>query len=175
MEHAPRPQYQDELKAFGRELAAIVDPLLGPSVHGWRKRHSVATAVAEIRTRSGLRIHGDIASFFSNVDQVRLRKMVDRVDSRLWARIEPWLPEIGLPEGCAISPPLANLYLTDIDSRFPIVRFADNLLLIDPNPEPLFHTLRRHLTDIGLVITPSSIEHDPTHFCKTALAPFGAA
>lgn len=157
------------LRNFGRQIAALVEPRLRQNCHGWRKGHSVATAVSDIESRVGNRVVCDVHHYFPTVDQVRLRKMVNKLDATLWSEIAPWLPETGLPTGCAISSPLANLYLSDIDRRFPIVRYADNFLVTADDTERVLRKLQRHLDDIGLQM--HEVEHNPARFCGTLLGP----
>ena len=157
------------LRNFGQHIAALVETRLSTNCHGWRKGHSVATAVSDIESRAGKRVTCDIRHYFPDIDQARLRKMVNKLDAALWSDIAPWLPETGLLTGCAVSSPLANLYLSDIDRRFPLVRYADNFLVTADDTGPVLHKLQRHLADIGLEM--HEVEEDPARFCGTPLSP----
>ena len=81
------------------------------------------------------------------------------------------MPAAGLPQGCAFSPPLANLYLVDFDLRFPIVRYCDNFVAVSDYPELVLNRFVRQLGDIGLEC--HEIEFDPTTFCKSPLKSAG--
>lgn len=156
-----------ELKA---RLDHLVDPLLGPGVHGWRRGHSVATAVERIASMPDPRISCDIVSYFSCIEQDRLARMVRRLDPHLWHDLEPWMPPggIGVPEGCACSPSLANLYLTDVDNRWPeLTRYGDNVILSGPRVHRKLPALRCQLLNIGLLL--HDVVVGPESFCGQVL------
>ena len=95
-------------------------------------------------------VDADISNFFDTVDHPllfqRFRELCD--DEELLSLITQWLtalivdghkPKVknttGLPQGCPISPMLANLYLDKFDERmeqegFKLVRFADDFLIL---------------------------------------------
>ena len=146
----------------------VVEPVLPDNIHGWRPDRSVQTAVTRINSMPGERLAFDIRAYFDQIDQQRLKRQLDRLDPCLWPELERWLPEQGLAQGVAFSPVLANLYLAEIDRRHPTVRYADNVMIIDPDPERIYRRLQRQLGDVGL--TCHQIDRAPTHFCKTQLA-----
>ena len=163
------PEWSDRpvIKRLAEDVRDMVEPLLTDAVHGWRPKRNVASAVLRIHGMSGPRAACDVRSYFANVDLRRLKKMVNRLDPMMWGRIEPWLPDEGLPEGCSFSPHLANLYLAPFDERFPLTRYGDNLLLVDPDAETLLSRLRTQLLDVGLMT--HQVELDPRAFCKWPL------
>lgn len=167
--HLISPIHRDELavKKIAQRISAVVEPELANGVHGWRKGGSVQTAVRHIRLLPGERLSFDIEAYFPSIDQQRMRHKLDRLDPTLWPSIQRWLPDIGLPSGFAFSPALGNLYLADIDRRFPIVRYCDNIMVIDQDPNRVFGKLERHLADIGLTCHEKTIS--PTTFCKQRL------
>jgi hypothetical protein len=167
------PLFRDQpaVKAIGREATAMVEPLLSDKLHSYRPRRSVQTAARHIESMPGHRMGFDILSYYPSIDQTRLRRKVNHLDPTIWPRIEPWLPRTGLPIGSAFSNPLANLYLSDIDARYPIVRYCDNIVLVSDEPEREYIRLRRHLSDIGLECHDEVL--NPTRFCGVPLQPTG--
>ena len=148
-------------------VRVAVEPVLSSGVHGWRRGRSVTTAVRHISSMPGDRLSFDIRAYFGSIDQTRLRRKLDRLDATLWPTIARWLPDQGLPTGFAFSPTLANLYLADIDARFPIVRYADNIMVVSEAPEKVFGRLERQLGDVGLEC--HQVEVAPVRFCKARL------
>ena len=149
-------------------IAHLIEPELGPNVHGWRRRHSVRTAIEHIASLEGRRFGFDIQRFFVNIDQRTLKRKLDRLEPTVWGDIERWLPEHHLQEGAAFNPALANLYLAEVDRRFPMaVRYCDNIMIVDPDPERVFVRLRKQLSDLGLACHDE--QADPIRFCKNPL------
>lgn len=141
-----------------------------PNNHGWVKGRSVDTAVADIRSREGAMVKGDIEAFFQSIDQKRLKRQLDKIEPGLWPLVEPHLPDHGVPTGYPFSTVLGNLYLTPIDRRFPeMVRYADNFIVISQQRESVWGRLVRHLNDIGLSV--HDVVFDPTTFCKKQIDP----
>jgi len=164
----PLWKYRDLTKALKHRVDAIVDPLLAPNCHGWRNHYDVHTAVKRIEAMGGERLSCDITNFFPSINQKRLKHLVSRYDHHLWLDVEPFMPEggYGLPEGCAFSPPLANLYLTALDDRWPeMTRYGDNIMLCCDNPAPKMDKLKRQLRDIDLFTHPMEADI----FCKQRL------
>jgi hypothetical protein len=155
------------VRKIARQIAAAVQPELSDGVHGWRTGHSVQTACRHIRSLTGERLSFDIEKYFESIDQRRMRQKLDRLDPTLWPSIQRWLPDRGLPSGFAFSPALGNLYLADIDRRFPIVRYCDNIMVVDQDPNRVFEKLERHLADIGLACHEKVC--DPVAFCRQRL------
>lgn len=137
------------------------------NVHGWLRGRSVHTAVTDISGRVGERLSFDIVDFFGSINTHRLARKVNRLDPLLWQEIVRFLPEKGIPTGFRFSPLLGNLYLLDIDCRFPIVRYADNIMIVGDDPMRIFQKVQRHLADIDLAC--HKIEVDPDFFCKQPL------
>jgi CRISP-associated protein Cas1 len=135
-------------------LTPLVESELGANTFAYRKGLSRMTAAREIERLRNLGynwvVDADISSFFDRVDHQllfqRLRELCD--DEELLTLIKRWLtalivdghnPKVknttGLPQGCPISPMLANLYLDKFDERiekegFKLVRFADDFLIL---------------------------------------------
>jgi len=135
-------------------LTPLVESELGANTFAYRQGLSRITAAREIERLRNLGYHwvvdADISSFFDTVDHPllfqRFRELCD--DEELLKLISRWLTAeivdgqnpkvkntIGLPQGCPISPMLANLYLDKFDERiekegFKLVRFADDFLIL---------------------------------------------
>ncbi len=135
-------------------LMPLVESELGATTFAYRPGLSRITAAQEIERLRNLGYHwvvdADISNFFDNVDHSllfqRFRELCD--DEVLLKLLARWLtafivdgqnPKIrnvnGLPQGCPISPMLANLYLDKFDERiekegFKLVRFADDFLIL---------------------------------------------
>ena len=165
----PLPQQLNEVDAITKQLAKVCNKRIPSNVHGWRKGHSVATAIADIGDRTGRRLSFDLLDCYASIDQRRLAKKVNRIRPALWERISKFLPEAGIPTGFSFSPMLVNLFLEQIDRRFPAVRYADNIMIVADEPERCFLKMQRHLNDLGL--TCHEVEVDPTHFCQSLLPP----
>ena len=143
-------------------LTPLVESELGANTFAYRQGLSRMTAAREIERLRNLGYHwvvdADISSFFDTVDHPllfqRFRELCD--DEELLKLISRWLTAqivdgqnpktnntTGLPQGCPISPMLANLYLDKFDERiekegFKLVRFADDFLILcktKPNAE----------------------------------------
>ena len=135
-------------------LTPLVESELGANTFAYRPGLSRMTAAREIERLRNLGynwvVDADISSFFDTVDHPllfqRFRELCD--DEELLKLIARWLtaeivdgqnPRVknntGLPQGCPISPMLANLYLDKFDERmeqegFKLVRFADDFLIL---------------------------------------------
>jgi len=135
-------------------LTPLVESELGANTFAYRPGLSRMTAAREIERLRNLGynwvVDADISSFFDTVDHPllfqRFRELCD--DEELLKLIARWLtaeivdgqnPKVknttGLPQGCPISPMLANLYLDKFDERmeqegFMMVRFADDFLIL---------------------------------------------
>jgi len=120
---------------------------------GYRKGRSVRQAVFKVREyfMKGYCwvVDADIDAFFDNVDHSLLLKKFAKVgqDQRLhelialWTAAEIWDGEKisvlkkGLPQGSAISPVLANLFLDELDEEmlkngYKYVRYADDYVIL---------------------------------------------
>jgi len=135
-------------------LTPLVESELGANTFAYRPGLSRMTAALEIERLRNLGyswvVDADISNFFDTVDHQllfeRFQELCD--DEELLKLIKRWLtveivdghnPRVkntaGLPQGCPISPMLANLYLDKFDERmekegFKLVRFADDFLIL---------------------------------------------
>ena len=149
-----------------RRVDELVVPLLAEGVHGYRKRHSIHTAVSHVERLEGERLSFDIESYFASIDKERLKRLMDRLDPTIWWDIGPFLGANGIRTGPHFSPMLSNLYLNELDHRFGWVRYCDNIMIVAPDAEKVFTKAQRHLGDIGLtchqvVINPTSFLRQP--------------
>lgn len=124
---------------------------------GYRKGRSVRQAVYKIREyyEQGYRwvVEADIDAFFDTVDHdLMLEKCTRHIpDPAMLALIEMWLRaeiwdgstvfrlEQGLPQGSAVSPVLANLFLDELDEAmlakdFKFIRYADDYVVLCRTP-----------------------------------------
>ncbi len=135
-------------------LYPIIDAELETCTFGYRhgiSRQGAAREIDRLRTQ-GYRwvVDADIRNFFDSVDHdllfERLRELID--DEELLRLLRTWItakivdgenPRIhnvkGLPQGCPISPVLANLFLDKFDERiekdgYKLIRFADDFLIL---------------------------------------------
>lgn len=161
------PRFQAREKEITEDVNRVVSPILADGVHGYRKRHSIHTAVQHVERLRGRRLAFDIKEFFPSIDQAHLEKLVNRLDPSLWQDIRPFLGHRGIRTGVRFSPMLSNLYLNNLDHRFRWVRYCDNIMIVGPDPERVFRRAQRHLKDIGL--TCHKIEIDPTSFLRQPL------
>lgn len=146
IECVPDYRYEAAFRLSKRHLEALVEPALTEAVHGWRRGHSVQTAISRITAMNGALYGLDIVNFFQSINQHRLGDIVRTrlADGRrAWEWIQRHLPETGLPEGAPWSPLLANLYLCPVDERFPtLTRYGDNLAIVD-HPTRIVATIGR--------------------------------
>ncbi len=154
------------------QIEALVEPRLSPAVHGWRRGHGVPTAVERITSMRGTCAGLDIVGYFEHVDQERLRRKVCTLPSgqRMWERIAVCLPPSGLPDGASFSPVLANLYLDEIDRRFALTRYADNIVIVADGKRRAarqLHALKAQLLDMDL--RSHEIEIGEVSFCRQRL------
>lgn len=117
--------------------------------HGYRQKHSVATAVAQVLEHrdQGLRwvVHADIQACFDSLDHAILMELIGRVIQdwfvlnlmRLWLRAgrKHRRQARGVPMGAVLSPLWANIYLHQLDRRllragYTLVRYADDFLIL---------------------------------------------
>lgn len=146
-------------------LTPVVDPHLGPSSFAYRPGLGVADAVqAVVALREeglGWVARTDVDDCFPSVPVGLARRMigalvgdadllrvVDLLLGRLYVRAGAGrrVPR-GLPQGCALSPLLANLVLTHLDDAllergFPVVRYADDVTVGARDRDEAWEALR---------------------------------
>jgi group II intron reverse transcriptase/maturase len=136
-------------------LEPEVEPMFHPDSYGYRPNRSALDAVGTCRERcwkSAWVLDLDLKSFFDSVDHKLMLKAVAAHTKERWVLlyVERWLKapldegndtlaarDRGTPQGSAISPVLANLYLhyafdTWMAREFPVVqfeRYADDVVV----------------------------------------------
>ena len=140
-------------RALALLLERRVESRLGPMAHGYRRGLGTGTAISAANSLlAGGRKHfgrTDITKFFDRIDRERLLadvqalgvdKSLVRVVARSLDRgaVEgvSWHDDgVGVPQGSAFSPMLANLYLADVDADmtqrgFSAIRYGDDVLIL---------------------------------------------
>jgi hypothetical protein len=144
-------------RAVAQVLAPALDTLLDDSSYAYRKGFSRAGAARAVERAyaEGYRfvLDADIEAFFDNVPWARLFEKLAALfplDPPLLDLLAAWVqaPVVfdgrtidrtrfrrGLPQGAAISPLLANLYLDELDEEltrqgFRLVRYADDFVVL---------------------------------------------
>lgn len=167
-------------RAVADLLSPAIDSELESSSFAYRKGLSRVGAARAIERawRDGFRhvLDADITAFFDSVPW-------DRLFGKLRAYfpldplvdlLETWVQQPvvyqgriierrqGLPQGLAISPVLANLYLDELDERFlgedfRLVRYADDFVVLARDPEGARHAktiAEQALAELGLELHP---------------------
>ena len=151
-------------------LEPEVEPMFHPDSYGYRPGRSALDAVATCRERCWKRdwvIDLDIRAFFDTIPHSLMLKAVSRHTDLRWVLlyIERWLEaplqredgtlvqrDRGTPQGSAISPLLANLFLhyafdTWLTKEFPFVsfeRYADDAVVHCKTKAQARYVLRAH-------------------------------
>jgi RNA-directed DNA polymerase len=157
-------------------LERAVEPLFHPDSYGYRPGRSALDAVAVCRERCWRNdwvIDLDIRAFFDSVDHSLMLKAVARHTDQRWILV---VRDRGTPQGSAISPVLANLYLqyafdTWLAREFPAVtfeRYCDDAVIHCGSEEQarlVRDALAQRLAQVGLELHP-----DKTRivYCKDA-------
>jgi len=145
-----------------KAILQIIEPILDKEFevcsYAYRKEHSVKQAVMKIKE---FHEHGycwvvdaDIDAYFDSVNHDLLMEKIDRFirnkDIRnllyLWIKAEVWdghalqKLEKGIPQGSAVSPILANLFLDELDEvmlqkGYKYVRYADDYVILCKTPD----------------------------------------
>ena len=163
-------------RAAGEALGPSIDVLLEDCSYAYRKGFSRAGAARalEVAYAEGYRwlLDADVAAFFDSVDHRRLFAKLEA----LWpldpvvALLREWVraPVVfdgrtierdrGLPQGAAVSPLLANLFLDELDEEvlgagYRLVRYADDFVVLAKDAEEARRArevVRRALAGLGL-------------------------
>lgn len=148
------PSVRDRIveRAIHEHLSPRIDPLFGCTAYGYRPGLGVADAVAEVvRLREEGYTHvvrTDVRNCFPSLPVPLIRRQLDwLIDDPLIHRLVVLLLERntrlpdgrvmafpGLAQGAALSPMLANLTLIPLDEAlmdagFPVIRYADDLVI----------------------------------------------
>jgi RNA-directed DNA polymerase len=166
-----------------RELEKKVEPIFHPDSYGYRPKRSALDAVAECRRRcweTDWVIDLDIAGFFDSVPWDRMVKAVEANTDLPWVvlYVKRWLAaplalpdgtlvqrDRGTPQGSAVSPVIANLFLhyafdAWLAREFPAVRFeryVDDAVIhcvSEAQAQRVLAALRERMEAVGLVLHP---------------------
>jgi RNA-directed DNA polymerase len=167
-----------------RRLEAKVEPIFHPDSYGYRPNRSALDAVAACRQRcwkSDWIVDLDIRSFFDSVPWELVVKAVAARSTDPWVLlyVKRWLAaplqlpdgslrerDRGTPQGSAVSPVLANLFLhyafdAWMTRTFPAVqfeRYADDAIVhcaTEEQAERLLEAIGSRLAEVGLQLNPA--------------------
>lgn len=138
-------------------MLQVIEPLFEAAFEecsfAYRKGRSVRQAVARVQSLydDGYRwvVDADIDAFFDSVDHGLLMEKVttliqdekivrltrSSIEAEVWDGQNVFRMDRGIPQGSAVSPILANLFLDELDETlerkgFRLVRFADDFLIL---------------------------------------------
>jgi RNA-directed DNA polymerase len=166
-----------------QELDKVVEPIFDDDSYGYRQGRSAHDALAVCRQRCwqfDWAIDLDVQAFFDSVDHSLLLKAVEHHTDQRWILlyVQRWLQaplqqqdgtlverDRGTPQGSAISPVLANLFLhyafdAWMRRTFPSVpfeRYADDAIAHCTSlahAEHVLKAIRERLAECGLVLHP---------------------
>jgi RNA-directed DNA polymerase len=175
-------------------LEPTVEPLFHPDSYGYRSGRSALDAVARCRERcwkANWVIDLDLRSFFDSLDHRLVLRAVAHHTSERWILlyVQRWLKaplqhadgtlqarDRGSPQGSAISPLLANMFLHYaldlwLAREFPGVpfeRYADDVILhcnSEPRARVVLDAIVERLASLGLEINPAKTR---IVYCKDA-------
>ena len=179
------PTLKDRIlqRAVVQVFSPSVDRLLDESSYAYRKGLSRLSAAKTIKEsyNEGFRyvLETDIETFF---DSVNWKILFDRIDILLNSDplgdiIKKWVSvpviyngikiirTLGLPQGSAISPLLANLYLDEFDDiikdNFKLVRYSDDFVILcksKEEAEKALNTVKENLNNLLLNLNPVKTE-----------------
>jgi RNA-directed DNA polymerase len=164
-------------------LEPEVEPFFHPDSYGYRPGRSALDAVGKCRERCWRYdwvIDLDLRSFFDSIDHTFLLKAVSKHTDLRWVLlyIERWLKaplekedgtiverDRGTPQGSAISPVLANLYLHYAFDRWmeknhpdvPFERYADDAVAhckSEAQANDVLEAIARRMAEVGLELHP---------------------
>ncbi len=175
----PDPKDLQLQKLMNECIYPQIDRALAAQCYAYRRGKGPTQAIQQLSrwqkelSKSHYSIRCDIDNFFDSIDQeILLKKVYTQLhDTRLYSLIQLWISsgkvdkrqnlessELGIPQGAAISPLLANLYVSDFDRYIEknlspyFIRYADDLIILLPhkcNPlsslQSLTDYLKQHL------------------------------
>ncbi len=152
-------------RAVSQILSISIDEMLEDNSFAYRKgysRSSAAYVINKARNEGyNFILESDIQSFFDNVNwDILIKKLeilyggdpvlpllIDWVKSDVVYNNQIIKRTKGLPQGCVISPLLANLYLDEFDEaledEFKLVRYADDFVILCKSKEQAEQALMR--------------------------------
>jgi len=170
-----------------KRIEAVAEPLFHADSYGYRPGRSALDAVAACRRRCWQKawvIDLDVRAFFDSVDHDLMIKAVDHLHLPTWVGlyVRRWLVadmhmpdgivahrDRGTPQGSAVSPVLANLFLhyafdTWLATTFPDVRFerfADDAVVHVRSVQrarQVLAAIRARLAEVGLDLHPDKTQ-----------------